>query len=319
MNINYTRIRNFLVTVKHMNMNSAARELFITQPALSLSISKLEEELGLVLFYRKKNRLILSREGKLLLPRLEKIRNEVENLISEVEALKLDTDKHVNISFSGSAYVFSELYYNGVIEKLPSISAKLSFVDFQQALYLLLSEQTDLAITYPAISHPRVTSEILYTEPIGVVLPNCHPMSGKEILELTDLPELLFHGLNKNHLFRYQVDKILAKNDIYPNYTTQNSYPEYIRKMAESDGFHCFFSTLNNYNVNFSAVGGYVYRPVNEPTFLRSVGISYLTTSNIQYQYPELLSNLKAIVPSLYDTINHSNHTHLMNLISQKP
>ena len=319
MNINYTRIHNFLVTVKHMNMNSAARELFITQPALSLSISKLEEELGLVLFYRKKNRLILSREGKLLLPRLEKIRNEVENLIGEVEALKLDADKHINISFSGSAYVFSELYYSGVMERLPSISAKLSFVDFQQALYLLLSEQTDIAITYPVINHPRVTSEIIYTEPIGVVLPACHPMAGKEILELTELSELLFHGLNKNHLFRYQVDKILAKNNIYPNYTTQNSYPEYTSKMAESDGLHCFFATLNNYNVNFSAVGGYVYRPVNEPAFLRSVGVSYLTANNIQYQYPEFLSILKTVIPSLYDTNNHSGHTHLMKLISQKP
>lgn len=299
-------------------MNSAAHELFITQPALSLSISKLEEELGLVLFYRKKNRLILSREGKLLLPRLEKIRNEVENLIGEVEALKLNTDKYINISFSGSAYVFSELYYSEIMENSPSVSVKLSFVDFQQALYLLLSEQTDIAITSPVLNHPRITSEIIYTEPIGIVLPAYHPMAKKEILEPAELSELLFHGLNKNHPFRYQVDKILAKNNIHPNYTTQNSYSKYTSKMVECDGIHCFFSTLNNYNVNFSAIGGYVYRPVNDPAFLRSVGISYLTANNVQYQYPDLLSILKEIIPHLYSTNNHSGHSSLMDLLSHK-
>ena len=46
MNLNYTRVLHFFTTAKYMNMNKAANELYISQPALSLSISRLEEELG---------------------------------------------------------------------------------------------------------------------------------------------------------------------------------------------------------------------------------------------------------------------------------
>ena len=59
---------HFLTVVKYMNMNKAAKELYITQPALSFSISRLEKELGLALFYRDKNKLVLSKEAEILLP-----------------------------------------------------------------------------------------------------------------------------------------------------------------------------------------------------------------------------------------------------------
>lgn len=42
----------FLVVVKHLNISKAAKELFISQPALSKQISQLEAELGVSLFDR---------------------------------------------------------------------------------------------------------------------------------------------------------------------------------------------------------------------------------------------------------------------------
>ncbi len=83
MNLNYTRVLHFLTTAKYMNMNKAANELYISQPALSLSISRLEEELGITLFYRNKKKLILSREAKLLLPYFEQLQMDYDSLAHE--------------------------------------------------------------------------------------------------------------------------------------------------------------------------------------------------------------------------------------------
>lgn len=57
----------FLVVVKHLNISKAAKELFISQPALSKQISQLEAELGVSLFDRTKHSLKLTHAGEVLL------------------------------------------------------------------------------------------------------------------------------------------------------------------------------------------------------------------------------------------------------------
>ena len=55
----------FLVVVKHLNISKAAKELFISQPALSKQISQLEAELGVSLFDRTKHSLKLTYGGSI--------------------------------------------------------------------------------------------------------------------------------------------------------------------------------------------------------------------------------------------------------------
>ena len=53
--MDYNQIQRFLMIVKHSNLSGAAKELYISQPALSLSLANMEKELGMPLFYRVKN------------------------------------------------------------------------------------------------------------------------------------------------------------------------------------------------------------------------------------------------------------------------
>ena len=56
----------FYVTAREGNISRAARELFISQPAISKAIRKLEENLETVLFIRTSRGVTLTREGELL-------------------------------------------------------------------------------------------------------------------------------------------------------------------------------------------------------------------------------------------------------------
>ena len=53
--MDYNQIQRFLMIVKHSNLSGAAKELYISQPALSLSLANMEKELGMPLFYRVKS------------------------------------------------------------------------------------------------------------------------------------------------------------------------------------------------------------------------------------------------------------------------
>lgn len=63
MNIN--QIRGVLAVAEYQSASEAAKKLFITQPALSLQVAKLERELGYILFERKPGGMFLTEQGKI--------------------------------------------------------------------------------------------------------------------------------------------------------------------------------------------------------------------------------------------------------------
>lgn len=82
------QLHYFVTVAKTENISKAAQELFITQPALSRVILRLENELGIPLFDRKGGRLLLNEHGKVFLsfvkPALDSINDGVHAVIDEL-------------------------------------------------------------------------------------------------------------------------------------------------------------------------------------------------------------------------------------------
>ena len=76
----------FLVVVKYLNISKAAKELFISQPALSKQISQLEAELGVILFDRTKHSLKLTHAGEVLLSETNELFKKQDELRQRVRA-----------------------------------------------------------------------------------------------------------------------------------------------------------------------------------------------------------------------------------------
>lgn len=87
-NINFELYRVFYYVAKNKNLSKAAIDLYISQPAVSQSIKKLEEDIGIKLFYRTKNGMNLTKDGELLynfLKRpIEALNNGKKYLIDEI-------------------------------------------------------------------------------------------------------------------------------------------------------------------------------------------------------------------------------------------
>ena len=66
-----SQLRYFIAVAKLGNMSKAAETLFVSQPNLSTSISRLEEEVGVPLFERRRGKIALNQNGELLLKSVE--------------------------------------------------------------------------------------------------------------------------------------------------------------------------------------------------------------------------------------------------------
>ena len=69
-NLNYYKV--FYTVARYKNISKAADALFISQPAISKTLSKLEENLGCRLFHRTSRGVSLTDEGQFLYERIEK-------------------------------------------------------------------------------------------------------------------------------------------------------------------------------------------------------------------------------------------------------
>jgi len=295
MHISYTSAVHFLTVVKHMNMNRAAEDLYITQPALSLSISKLEKGLGVKLFHRTRNKLILSKEAEILLPHMEKYRQAHDLLLQEAANLKEASENSVNIAYSGSPYTFSMYYFSNILSSYDKAHVNVAYVDSKVALNLLITGQVDFAIANTTLSHPLISSIILLTEPIGIVLPAKHILASRESLLFNDIQKIRFHGLSPKHDFRILCDNICHTQGVTPDYITENDYSAYHKCMEANDKISGFFSTKQNYNLNFAPIGEYVYREVDNSILNRKISIYYISIEKKQYQHDKLIELIQKV------------------------
>ena len=93
------QFRYFLEAAKHGNLTKAAEGLHIAQPALSQSIRRLENELGVPLFDRKNHRIYLNEQGKLLEKRLIPLMGSFDNLKYELWESVCSSEKTIYLNF----------------------------------------------------------------------------------------------------------------------------------------------------------------------------------------------------------------------------
>ena len=80
----------------------AAEQMFVTPPAISSSISSLEKELGMPLFVRKGNRLLLNHQGEILLDYAEQILRHIADAHSDLLESLSDAPNHIVVSVTSS-------------------------------------------------------------------------------------------------------------------------------------------------------------------------------------------------------------------------
>ena len=82
------QLEYFAEAAKYHSISIAADKLFVSQPAVSIAIKNLENELGCILFERSKNGLVLTKIGHKVLKKCETILKEEKSIYQLVEGEK---------------------------------------------------------------------------------------------------------------------------------------------------------------------------------------------------------------------------------------
>lgn len=207
MNQNLSSYRIFYTVANTGNISKAAKELYISQPAISKSIQKLEESVGCKLFSRSSRGVVLTDEGKLL---YEHVSEAFETLTMGEEKLKRSIELgvgHLKIGVSSTLCKYLLLpYLKEFIRQNPHISISISCQSTNDTLKLLEDNKIDIGL----IGKPENLKNIHFDflEEIEDIF-----VAAKDYLR-----NLKARGIQKDHILQSSTLMLLDKNNMTRQY-----------------------------------------------------------------------------------------------------
>jgi DNA-binding transcriptional LysR family regulator len=188
---------------EHGSMTRAARDLGVSQPAVSRLLADLSGQLGFRLFDRRGTRLVPTQEARFLLPDIHRLIERLD-LIGEVSRNLTDgTAGHLRIACLPG---FATSHLPGVLARFlaerPGVTVTLEPDRPERIMAWIVGEQFDCAITdgfdgYPAVSVEHVTVRTVCVFPTG------HRLAARAVIAPADLHgERLIHTRRDSPFYR---------------------------------------------------------------------------------------------------------------------
>ena len=189
------------------NISKAAKELYISQPAISKSIQKLEESLNCKLFSRSSRGVILTDEGTLL---YDHVKEAFETLSMGEDKLRRSIDLgvgHISIGVSSTLCKYMLLpYLREFIHKNPHISISISCQSTNETLRLLDDNKIDIGL----IGKPEMLK--------GFVFDYLSDIEDAFVATPEYLSNLAERGIEKDEVLEHATLMLLDKNNVTRRY-----------------------------------------------------------------------------------------------------
>lgn len=201
-----TELQYIVAVAQERHFGRAAERAFVTQPALSLAIKKLEEELGATIFERRRNRIELTAIGEQIVHQAQRVLEEADQIkiLAAQGKDQLNGPLRFGVIATVGPYILPDL--------VPLLSARAPKMplELEENLTLnlagmLKSGKLDVIMIALPFDEPAIVTQALYDEPFKVVIPVGHPWKKKKLIDSRQLASekvLLPHA---GHCFRQQV------------------------------------------------------------------------------------------------------------------
>ncbi len=225
------QLRYLLEVAKTEHMTKAAQNLNVSQPVLSRSITKLEEELGVPLFDRVGRGIKLNDCGKLFRKNISTVIKLLDYSIQEVQNFEKDGVYEIAICVAAIAELSTHLICD-FAEKHPNI-----------VFYLIQNEthknwnkdgEYDLLITSSWVEDESVNSITLFSEEIALGVSVNNPLSQYDSISLKQVENENFIDRLPDNNFRHLTDSFCRKVGIKRNISIECDSPQMLLSLIES-------------------------------------------------------------------------------------
>ena len=284
----------FVVSVaQEKNFRRAAAKSFVSQPALSLAIKKIENELGVLIFERNRMGISLTTVGEKIVNQAQIVLEEVDKIkaISVVERNTQQVEVKIGLIYSIAPYLLPSIIPL-VKNSSPEIILEAE-EDITTNLVKKLDEGSiDAAIIALPFVVPGIETQLLYDEPFKVLIPTKHPWNNKQKINAKELKNEKILLLDNTHCFSMQVREacpgISDKAEVQAGTSLET-----IRNMVASNlGISILpqSATANNYSNDLINI-----LPFESPIPFRRVAMAFRRGSSKQASLVKIVKSITSV------------------------
>lgn len=183
------QLRCFLAVAEHLHFGHAAEAVFLSQPALSLQIRALEEEIQVPLFLRDRHKTQLTPAGEALIEDAQVILERSARAVQHARQATLGEVGTLHVGFISTA---AALLIPPVVKEFrrryPGVNLELRNVLTEDQIAQLLERKIDVGfLRVPINAPPEIVTKVVHSEPFVLLVPVGHRLAGRKPYTMADL------------------------------------------------------------------------------------------------------------------------------------
>ena len=289
--MNIKQLKAFTEVATNLSFVEAATKLHLSQPALSLSIRNLEESLGGKLLSRTTRSLVLTQEGKALLP-------VAKNILNQIDAAEREMKKRFSLELGHTSIAAMPSFAASVLPKIikrfhskyPHIKLSVEDVLSDTVIDMVSDDLVELGISFEPKHNSDLVFHPLYKDQFIVVLPPSHPLTQSHTISWDELLKFELITLQSPSSVRELIEETLSQHNMTLNPAFDaHQLATVIRMVRDSLGVAIVPALCKAQALE----AGVVCRDINSPCIARRVGVISKPITSLSIAAKSMLETIK--------------------------
>ncbi len=204
-----TQLKYVLAVAEHQNFTVASEHCFVTQPTLSMQIQKLEDELDIQIFNRRKKPIQLTIIGEKIVEQAKIIVNESNRINDIVDQQKGYIGGEFKLGIIPTVMpTLLPMFLKTLVKKYPKVNLVIEELTTEDIVKKLSDGHIDAALAATPLENESIKERVLYYEPFVAFIPENHRLHTQKEINSSDLELEDILLLEEGHCFKSSVINI---------------------------------------------------------------------------------------------------------------
>ena len=234
MNVTFRQLSVFTSVARHLSFTQAAKELHLSQPAVSMQVKQMEEQVGLPLFEQLGKQIYLTEAGKEIQHysrRVGQLLSEAEEVINELKGAR---QGQLTISVASTANYFVPTLLGTFHERLPDITVSLDVTNKETLLEQLDENVVDLVVMGQPPKEMDLESGAFMVNPLVVIAPPDHPLAREQKIPMSRMEDEIFLTRERGSGTRGAIERFFDQHGVQLNTGMEIASNEAIKQSVQA-------------------------------------------------------------------------------------
>jgi DNA-binding transcriptional LysR family regulator len=214
MHVTLRQLNVFEAVARQLSYTRAAETLHLSQPAVSMQIRQLEEEIGLELFEKLGKKIQLTEAGRELFHYSQNINLQLREAEEVLESLKGLSRGRLKVAVASTVNYYAPRLMAAFSRTHPGVNLHLDVTNREALVRMLNSNEADLVLMGQPPESLDLVSEPFMDNPLVVIAPKNHALAGQKAISLVRIAEETFLMREAGSGTRQAMERFFDEHDL---------------------------------------------------------------------------------------------------------